>query len=74
MDIEPGMSATRSLQVTAESVQKYAEITGDFNPLHFDEYFVAGTLFERLLAQGGIATGLLHALWRWTCRGRAASS
>lgn len=62
MEIEPGISATRSLEVTADSVRKFAEITGDYNPLHFDEDFVAGTRFDRLLAQGGIATGLLHAL------------
>lgn len=62
MTINPGDSASRTLEVTAESVQKYAEITGDYNPLHFDEEFTAQTRFERLLAQGGIATGLLHAL------------
>ncbi len=62
MEIKPGDSASRSLEVTAESVQKFAEITGDYNPLHFDEQFAAATRFGRLLAQGGIATGLLHAL------------
>ncbi|MEX0761197.1 MAG: MaoC family dehydratase [Dehalococcoidia bacterium] len=59
---EPGQTATRQLTVTSEIVEKYAEITGDYNPLHFDERFVAGTQFGKLIAQGGIATGLLHAL------------
>ena len=62
MDIEVGQVAERELVVTPEIVRAYAEITGDYNPLHFDEDFVAGTRFERLMAQGGIATGLLHAL------------
>jgi acyl dehydratase len=62
VDIEVGQVAERELTVTPEVVRAYAEITGDFNPLHFDEAFVAGTRFERLMAQGGIATGLLHAL------------
>jgi acyl dehydratase len=48
--------------VTAETVHAYAELTGDRNPLHFDAAFVAKTRFGRLIAQGGIATGLLHAL------------
>ena len=59
---EAGESASRELMVTAEMVRAYAEITGDYNPLHFDEEFAAATRFGRLMAQGGIATGLLHAL------------
>jgi acyl dehydratase len=62
MKLTVGQKATRELTVTAEMVRAYAEITGDYNPLHFDPEFVARTRFERPLAQGGIATGLLHAL------------
>ena len=40
----------------------FAELTGDYNPLHFDEAFAAGTKFQRLVVQGGLTTGLLHAL------------
>jgi acyl dehydratase len=57
-----GQTARRSLEVTEERVRAFAELTGDFNPLHFDQAFAAGTRFERLIAQGGITTGLLHAL------------
>ena len=62
MNVTVGQKATRSLTVTAEHVQKYYEITGDRNPLHFDEAFAAQTKFKRLVAQGGLTTGLLHAL------------
>ena len=57
-----GQKARRSLHLTAEHVRKYAEISGDRNPLHFDEAFVKGTKFGRLVVQGGLTTGLLHAL------------
>jgi acyl dehydratase len=50
------------MTVTAETVRAYADLTGDRNPLHFDADFVARTSFKHLIAQGGIATGLLHAL------------
>ena len=50
------------MEVTAKRVHAYAEATGDFNPLHFDAEFAAGTRFGRLIAQGGIAVGLIHAL------------
>lgn len=62
MELEVGQRATRELAVDEEMVRKYAEITGDYNPLHFDVEFAAKTRFGRLMAQGGIATGLLHAL------------
>lgn len=48
--------------MTGETVRLYAEVTGDRNPLHFDEAFASATRFGRPIAQGGIATGVLHAL------------
>ena len=50
------------MTIDADGVRKFAEITGDYNPLHFQEGFAAKTRFGRLIAQGGLATGLLHAL------------
>jgi acyl dehydratase len=62
MSITVGQRASRSLTLTAEHVRKFAEISGDRNPLHFDEAFAARTKFGRLVVQGGLTTGLLHAL------------
>ena len=62
LDLAVGQTATRSLEVTPEIVRLYADITGDRNPLHFDEAFAASTSFGRLVAHGGITTGILHAL------------
>jgi acyl dehydratase len=58
----PGQRAERTLTLTAAHVKTFAELTGDYNPLHFDETFAAGTKFGRLVVQGGLTTGLLHAL------------
>ena len=57
-----GDKATRSITVTSEHVEAYARITGDRNPLHFDEDFAGKTKFGQLVVQGGLTTGLLHAL------------
>ena len=62
MDVSTGQAASREMTVTAEMVRAYADLTGDENPLHFDADFASRTRFGRLMAQGGIATGLLHAL------------
>jgi len=60
--IAVGQTASRSLTLTAEHVRKYSEISGDYNPLHYDEAFAARTKFGKLVVQGGLTTGLLHAL------------
>ena len=57
-----GERATRSLTLTEEHVQAFAKMSGDYNPLHFDSAFVAKTKFKKLVVQGGLTTGLLHAL------------
>ena len=62
MNLVLGQKATRTITLTPEHVAAYAQMTGDYNPLHFDEAFAARTKFGRLVVQGGLTTGLLHAL------------
>jgi acyl dehydratase len=59
---EVGQTATRSATFDQDAVDLYARLSGDRNPLHFDDEFVAGTRFGRRLVQGGLTTGVLHAL------------
>ena len=59
MDITVVQKARRECTVTEQMVQAYAEISGGYNPLHFDQTFTSSTRFEKLFAQGGITTGLL---------------
>ena len=60
--ITVGQVARRTATWTQNHVRSFAELTGDRNPLHFDPAFAAGTRFGRLIVQGGLTTGLLHAL------------
>ena len=62
MKVAVGQTARRSLTLTPQHVATFADLTGDYNPLHFDAGFVAGTKFGKLVVQGGLTTGLLHAL------------
>ena len=62
MELKVGQKATRSNTLTFDNVKTYAEITGDYNPLHFDENFAAKTQFKDLVVQGGLTTGILNAL------------
>src|SRR5438093_678494 len=62
MTVTVGQRARRSLTLSPEHVATYAKLTGDYNPLHFDPAFAAQTRFKALVVQGGLTTGLLHAL------------
>ena len=44
MNVEAGQRATRTLAVTSEMVEAFAGITGDYNPLHFDEEFATAPM------------------------------
>lgn len=62
MRVTVGQRARRSLTLSADHVNTFAQLTGDYNPLHFDAAFAARTKFGKLVVQGGLTTGLLHAL------------
>jgi acyl dehydratase len=62
LGLRVGQRARRTQTVTMREVELYAQVTGDRNPLHFDPNFVARTRFGRLVAQGGIAAGMLNTL------------
>jgi acyl dehydratase len=57
-----GARATWTRTITAADVEAYAEMTGDRNPLHFDEAFATSTRAGGLIVQGGLTTGLFNAL------------
>ena len=57
-----GTTATWSKAFSAADVERFAEITGDRNPIHFDHDFARGTRFGGLVVQGGLTAGLFNAL------------
>jgi acyl dehydratase len=63
--VHTGDRASRTLTLTADHVESFARLSGDRNPLHFDEEFASGTPFGRLVVQGGLTTGLVHAREAW---------
>jgi acyl dehydratase len=57
-----GERAERSHTFTDADVEAFAALSGDRNPLHFDDAFVAGTRFGRRIIHGGLTTALFNAL------------
>ena len=57
-----GDTARRTRRVTARDIELFTELTGDRNPLHYDEDAAARSRFGRLIVQGGVTSGLLNAV------------
>ncbi len=60
--IEVGQSASRTRLVLESDIERFTEISGDRNPLHYDEGLAARSRFGRIIVQGGVTSGLLNAL------------
>jgi acyl dehydratase len=60
--VKVGDTARRSRRITARDIELFTELTGDRNPLHYDEEAAARSRFGRLIVQGGVTTGLLNAV------------
>ncbi|MEE8422569.1 MAG: MaoC family dehydratase [Dehalococcoidia bacterium] len=59
--IEVGAKASFEKTVTEEDIAKYAEVSGDANPLHADAEYAARTRFKAPIAHGMLAAGLISA-------------
>jgi acyl dehydratase len=57
-----GDVARRSRTVTERDIALFTEITGDRNPLHYDEELARASRFGSVVVQGGVTSGLLNAL------------
>lgn len=44
-----------------EDIHAFTEMTGDRNPVHYDEALAKKTPFGKLIVQGGVTTGMLNA-------------
>ena len=59
---EVGATARRSRRITARDIELFTELTGDRNPLHYDEEAAGSSRFGGLIVQGGVTSGLLNAV------------
>jgi acyl dehydratase len=57
-----GATARRTRLVVSRDIELFTEITGDRNPLHYDEAAAQASRFGGLIVQGGVTSGLLNAV------------
>ncbi|MDX6494683.1 MAG: hypothetical protein QOE17_669 [Gaiellales bacterium] len=60
--MEIGQTARRTRTVQHRDIELFTEITGDRNPLHYDEAAATASRFGGIIVQGGVTSGLLNAL------------
>ena len=54
-------TAEATLTVTEETIDDYADLTGDDNPIHRDEGYAAETMFGGRVAPGMLTAGVVSA-------------
>ena len=57
-----GQKAKRSRPVTSRDIELFTEISGDRNPLHYDEEIARATSFGGIVVQGGVTSAILNAV------------
>jgi 3-hydroxybutyryl-CoA dehydratase len=62
-DLEVGMEASFAKTVTAADILAFAEITGDWNPVHLDTEYAAKTVFREPIAHGMLTAGYISAVF-----------
>ena len=62
MNINIGDTFKKERLVTDELVRAFAEVSGDYNPIHLDEEFAATTRFGRRIAHGMLSGAFISAV------------
>ena len=49
-------------EITADDIQRFAEVSGDFNPLHMSDEYAATTMFEKRIAHGALTASYISGI------------
>jgi acyl dehydratase len=60
--VRPGDTASLTRVVEAEDIVRFTEISGDRNPLHYDEQAARASRFGEIVVQGGVTSAILNAV------------
>ncbi|MBL7545163.1 MAG: MaoC family dehydratase [Bdellovibrionaceae bacterium] len=58
INFDKGFKFNLSIQVTDQMVRKFADMCGDFNPIHLDDEYAKKTRFKQRIAHGMIVGAL----------------
>ncbi|MFX1325885.1 MAG: MaoC family dehydratase [Promethearchaeota archaeon] len=61
-DYKVGDSAEFTKTITEKDVMAFAEVTGDYNPIHVNPEFAKTQMFGKQVAHGALSSGLISAV------------
>lgn len=61
-EMKIGDTASMAKTVTEYDIYQFAGVTGDFNPIHINEEYAAGTFFKGRIAHGMLSAGFISAV------------
>ena len=62
MNYKPGDTASLSRIISDADIRAFAELSGDFNPVHLDDEFARTTRFGRRIAHGMLGASLISTV------------
>jgi len=62
-DLEVGMAASHAKIITDADIMAFAEVSGDYNPLHLDADYASATMFKERIAHGILSAALISAIF-----------
>lgn len=61
-DLKMGQSAEMVHTITEDDIQKFGDLSGDYNPLHFNEEWAKTTMFGSRIAHGILTASYISAV------------
>ena len=62
-DLKPGMSESYTRTVTERDIELFGEVSGDVNPVHFDEEYAKNTPFKGRIAHGVLSAAYISTVF-----------
>jgi 3-hydroxybutyryl-CoA dehydratase len=57
-----GQTYESKVTITEDMIKRFADATGDYNPIHLDEDYAKGTIFKTRVAHGMLQAGILSGI------------
>jgi 3-hydroxybutyryl-CoA dehydratase len=62
-DLAVGQSASYTRTITEADIEKFGAVSGDMNPLHFDDEYAKNTIFRGRIAHGMLGVSFLSTVF-----------